>query len=171
MAMQTLRLALVLSFFYFAFCKEDDKKPYYIKKSSFCYSDKNSEVCSGDKYDFYAAVEQVIDDVNKLSKKEKGIGKQSSVCANALKRAMCSDDKPLCFEGNDDSGAKRICDQLRNECPLLADDSFDKYEDGCVKYMQREFQNLTCVGIGADVKFKGYCPKPTGKVGRCVCRS
>ena len=163
-----MSVTFIFACVFFVFSEAESGEPYHIKKSSLCFTEQDHEVCTSEKYDFYAVVREVVDDIkkDKVSRKEKDIGKDSGVCANALKTAICSKPSPLCFEGNDESGAKEVCEKLRRECRFLDDKDFDKYEDGCVKYLQKNvFTNLTCVAIAADEKFKGYCPKPSNKVG------
>ena len=165
--MCALRLVLAFSFLYFAFCNVDNKKPYYIKKSLMCQFSINYRVCI---YDRYSLVEEKIVDIyniDKLSKKQKGDAENLSVCANALREAICSSKpSPLCLEENDDSGAKRVCGQLRRECPLSTNDTVETFEKECMKSIQKLtlslFPDLTCVY--PDKELKGYCPTPTGKV-------
>ena len=160
--MRTFNLVVALPFLYFALCNADDKKPYLVKKSLLCNSDQDSEVCIGDKYNFYSVVKQIVDSVEKLSEKQKVTAKNIGVCGNAFKKAICSKRNQLCLDKNDDSGAKRVCKQLSEECPAFSKDSSPGYEEECVKYMQRQSTNLTCVN--SDAKFAGYCPKPTSKM-------
>ena len=163
MVMRTFHLVLALSFLYFAFCNAEDKKPYHVKKSSFCNFYQDSEVCSatGDKYDFHTVVKEIVDNVDKLSGKQKDRAKNFGVCSNAYKKAICSKPNQFCFDENDDSRAKSVCRQLSKECPAWYSD--DDSEESCVKYVQRLSANLTCVN--SDKMFEGYCPKPTRKVG------
>ncbi|XP_028391013.1 uncharacterized protein LOC114515893 [Dendronephthya gigantea] len=166
--METSTLSVTFAFVcvFFVFCKAETGKPYYVKKSSLCSIDQN-EVCTSKNYDFYAIVIEVVADIkeDKLSKKGKDTVKDSGICANALKEAICSNPSRNCYEGNDESRAKEVCGKLRRNCPLLLEDSFDEYEEGCVEYLHKSvFTDLTCVANDPDERFKGYCPKPSGKM-------
>lgn len=159
--MANLSIRFALFFFCFAFV-EAEKDPYYIKKSLFCFSDQSSQICADDsKYDFYSVVKEIVNSNDKLGKEDKDIAKTYGDCTNALKDAICSMPSLLCFDENDNSGPRRVCSELRKKCPLLSGQSFDKYEDRCLEFLQI---NLTCVSTKEDKKFKGFCPRPSQKM-------
>ena len=97
-----------------------------------------------------------------LTGKQKDKAKNLGVCADAYKKAICSKPNRLCFDQNDDSRVKSVCRQLSKECPAFSKDSLPGFEKECVKSIQRQSTNLTCVS--SDTNFEGYCPKPTSKV-------
>ena len=143
----------------------DENSWYTVKKSDLCPKIQEAIYCSG--LFNIDEITKVLENIGNVSLPIDGgyidHAKDSTECSETIRKALCSDTSALCLEDfkGDNPEARKICENIYNECPYLAkEESLQQYVDYCERYLLREYSNMTCEAVGPDFP-DGGCTKPT----------
>lgn len=144
-----------------------------IKKKDLCPALHEEAICTDHFINFDEVAKQIekMGSKDTISNDQAEAGVDASKCGDPLKKAFCSSDaKALCLEDKtpgDDTAERRVCKQLYQTCPSVSSKPSLNYTNKCVRYLKREFSDLTCKTADNFIN-EGGCPKPeqTRKVGK-----